>query len=65
MAYYTNETGGSVEVFHYSNKNKIKGLLTTGWYWWPCSPGCLPDNDGDSYGPFETEEQAKEDALNG
>jgi hypothetical protein len=31
-----------------------------GWYWWACSPGCLPD--GEANGPFETEEQAIADA---
>jgi hypothetical protein len=30
------------------------------WYWWPCFPGCLPD--GDPEGPFDTEEEAMEDA---
>lgn len=30
----------------------------TGFYWWPCLPGCLPD--GDAIGPFETEEEAIE-----
>lgn len=34
-----------------------------GWYWWPCFPGCLPD--GDPIGPFETEEEAIEDAREG
>ena len=31
-----------------------------GWYWHPCFPGCLPD--GDPIGPFETEDEAIEDA---
>lgn len=30
------------------------------WYWWPCFPGCLPD--GDPEGPFDTEQEAMEDA---
>jgi hypothetical protein len=34
-----------------------------GWYWWSCFPGCLPD--GDPVGPFETEEEAVQDALGG
>lgn len=34
-----------------------------GWYWWSCFPGCLPD--GDPIGPFETEEDAVQDALGG
>ncbi len=31
-----------------------------GYYWWPCSPGCLPD--GDPIGPFDTEQEAIDDA---
>ena len=31
-----------------------------GWYWWTCSPGCLPDSD--PFGPFETEQEARDDA---
>lgn len=31
-----------------------------GWYWWPCSPGCLPD--GDPNGPYDTEDEALADA---
>ena len=31
-----------------------------GFYWQPCFPGCLPDDD--PIGPFETEEEAMADA---
>lgn len=31
-----------------------------GWYWWSCSPGCLPDSEPS--GPFETEALALRDA---
>ncbi len=31
-----------------------------GWYYWFCFPGCLPDSD--PIGPFETEQQALDDA---
>lgn len=34
-----------------------------GWYWWTCCPGCLPDSDAS--GPFDTEEEANEDAGGG
>lgn len=37
-------------------------LMTPGFYWWSCFPGCLPD--GDPVGPFETEAEALEDAQN-
>ena len=36
------------------------GPLETGWYWWGCFPGCLPD--GDPLGPFDTESEAIADA---
>ena len=63
-----------IEIFEVSeeeaanNRQKInidhesdEGLLTSaGWYWWPCFPGCLPD--GDAEGPFDTGEEAQEDA---
>jgi hypothetical protein len=28
----------------------------TGWYWWACFPGCLPD--GEPQGPYESETEA-------
>lgn len=31
-----------------------------GWYWWSCSPGCLPD--GEAQGPFDTSREAYDDA---
>lgn len=31
-----------------------------GWYYWYCFPGCLPD--GEAIGPFETEQDAIDDA---
>ncbi len=30
--------------------------LGTGWYWWTCSPGCLPNSE--AMGPFKTREEA-------
>lgn len=30
------------------------------WYYWTCVPGCLPDSD--PIGPFDTEQQAIDDA---
>jgi hypothetical protein len=35
-------------------------LTESGWYWWPCFPGCLPD--GDANGPFASREAALADA---
>jgi hypothetical protein len=34
-----------------------------GWYWRTCCPGCLPDSDAS--GPFETEEEAIQEAGGG
>lgn len=31
-----------------------------GWYYWACLPGCLPDSD--PVGPFDTEQEAIDDA---
>ena len=35
-------------------------ITEAGWYWWSCSPGCLPDSPAS--GPFKTEKEAYEDA---
>lgn len=34
--------------------------LESGWYWWSCFPGCLPDSD--PCGPFASEAEALADA---
>jgi len=39
----------------------ISSLEKAGWYWWACFPGCLPD--GEPRGPFKTERDAINDAL--
>ena len=31
------------------------------WFYWFCLPGCMPDSE--PFGPFETETDALEDAL--
>lgn len=62
---------GSFEVFfvseleaQYNRENSDHGndftLYESGWYWWSCFPGCLPD--GPALGPFETEQAAIDDA---
>lgn len=48
---------GSFEVF-YTDQRKPHG---SGYYWWPCFPGYLPD--GDPNGPFPTAEGAYLDAI--
>lgn len=42
-----------------ATEEAAKGLA--GYYWWTCSPGCLPDSE--AVGPFETREEAEEDAV--
>ena len=53
------------ETFHSSDLDysgmPIEDVLMGGWYWWSCQPGCLPD--GEPNGPFETEEDARNDYL--
>lgn len=58
----TGELYGSFEVYYYDphHENQIRGDQK-GWYWWACSPGCLPD--GNSNGPFPTAESAYLDAI--
>lgn len=46
---------GSFEVF------QDRTGTSTYWYWWPCSPGCMPDCE-EPTGPFETEQDAIDDA---
>ena len=51
-----------LESDRYADKEgKAKSL--EGWYWWNCCPGCLPDSEAS--GPFETQEEAVEDAGGG
>lgn len=42
---------------------QVEAERLAGWYWWACSPGCLPDSEAS--GPFETELEAIEDAGGG
>ena len=59
-----------VEVFYLNETQAIETLYgeewvgklddDSGWYWWACMPGYMPD--GDPNGPFETEQEAIADA---
>lgn len=33
----------------------------SGWYWWSCCAGCLPDSE--PVGPFESKSEAYRDAV--
>jgi hypothetical protein len=74
MAYYYSDparadmpnTLPDVEVFYHTQNSPIAlddetgESLPTGWYWWSCFPGCLPD--GEPTGPYPTEAEALADA---
>lgn len=53
----TGEEYGSFEIFEAWQMNDD---LPNGFYWHACFPGCMPD--GEPNGPFETEEQALQNA---
>ena len=59
----TEEGYGSFQTF-WINGDLCEGTefeaMETGWYWWPCFPGCIPESD--PYGPFKREEDAVSDA---
>lgn len=56
---------GSFEVFHTSEyagpTENPNDTWETGFYWWPCFPGCTPE--GEAIGPFPTSEGAYLDAI--
>jgi hypothetical protein len=57
----TQEPYGSFEVIWEDGTNDFgDGPVPSGWYWWACSPGCLPD--GEPTGPFAYSQQAHQDA---
>jgi len=58
----TGECFGGFEVFQVMHYDSIELELASGFYWWACFPGCLPD--GDPCGPFFTEAEAIADAQN-
>jgi hypothetical protein len=55
MSYHTFNGHGSFEVFQLENE----------WYWWACFPGCLPDTLDEPTGPFNTADEAIENAAMG
>lgn len=44
-------------------KMLVKRTKRTGWFYWFCFPGCLPDSE--PFGPFESREAALADAREG
>jgi hypothetical protein len=45
---------GSFEAFYLDSETGEP--IVSGWYWWACFPGCLPDGEPD--GPYPTEREA-------
>lgn len=61
----TVEPYGSFEVFWYDAEDEdiesyMENKASTGWYWWACFPGCMPDSE--KVGPFASSQQAYDDA---
>ena len=60
----TYEEYGSFEIFWFDGEKDIdldyQDIEPSGWYWWSCFPGCLPD--GEKVGPFASSSQAYDDA---
>lgn len=58
----TQEPYGSFEIFWHDAQSPgyLSTAQDTGWYWWACFPGCMPD--GEANGPFAYSRQALEDA---
>lgn len=67
MSYHSflNDDGdeyGSFEVFELCHVEARQQGVEPGWYWAAGFPGCL--HDGEPSGPFETEQEAIDDAQN-
>lgn len=52
---------GSFEVFWWDKQAEDEA--ESGWMWWACFPGCLPD--GEATGPFATSQEAYDNAQEG
>lgn len=55
--------GNTPFVLPHEPGEQAMGLVDSGWYWWTCFPGCLPDSEPS--GPFDTEAEALADAQDG
>jgi hypothetical protein len=55
----------NLEVFHcpddYPLEDENGEPVEPGFYWWSCSPGCIPD--GEPIGPYDTEHEATAEAI--
>lgn len=55
--------GYKAELYGHCIEDEEGDCRGTGWYWWACFPGCLPDSE--PFGPFPTEAEALADAQEG
>jgi hypothetical protein len=55
------QTGATIEVFYADAVLARSFGAPTGWFWWSCVPGCLPDIP--PHGPFGSSYQAFCDAT--
>ena len=46
-----------------ADDSDVPECMGTGWFYWYCFPGCLPDSD--PMGPFASEDEALADAREG
>ena len=56
------DQNGPFEVLWLRSRIVDGSPLPGGWYWWSCSPGCLPD--GEAQGPYNTSTEAWQAATN-
>jgi len=67
MTYYSDESRSNepttlpdIEVFYMGNggclDEETDTFLGSGWYYWYCLPGCMPDTE--PMGPYTTEDEA-------
>lgn len=52
-----------IDVREYSREDGETEILSAGWYYWFCFPGCMPDSD--LSGPFDSYDAALADAREG
>jgi len=54
-------SGATVEIFFADNVLARSFGARSGWFWWRCKPGCVPDTP--PTGPFGTSYTTYRDAL--
>lgn len=60
--YISEEEAGKREYIATRDGYEDEALTEPGWYWWSCSPGCIPDSPETCYGPFNKMAEAIADA---